>query len=91
MRDSLSRFDQSQLPDVTGFPGLVGKLARALRSSAQRPVGLTKAEADHLIAEGGGPDPDHPAVPQQMFTWRAGGKLNAVVVVAGEKPRCWRI
>lgn len=90
MPGSLSRFDSVGTP-FDAFPGLAEKVTRALRSMVQRPVPLTKEEADHLIDQGGGPDPDRPAVPQQMFTWRADGKLNAVVVQSGDKPRCWRM
>lgn len=88
MHDSLSRF-QSFDP-FEGHPGLAAKVTRALRSRRQATVKLTSVEADFLITEGGGPDPDH-AVPTQMFTWHAGGKLNAVTVKGGDNPRCWRL
>lgn len=79
-----SRFD---MPDpLDRIPGLATKVSRAIRSHSGTSVCLTQQEADFLIAEGGGPDPDYP-IPQQLYV----AKTGALVVKGGDTPRCWRL
>ena len=81
---SLSRFAPQ---DILGDnPDLKKKVLRALASAKNKPVKLTSDEADFLIADGGGPDPDR-AVPQAMFIYQN----RALVVRGGDIPSCWRL
>lgn len=76
----------SRSPAIDDMPHLQRKVLRALRSKENLPIPLTAKEADFLIAEGGGPDPDV-SWPQQMFLYRG----RAVVVRSSPTPICWRL
>jgi hypothetical protein len=85
MPDSLSRFAPVDFLDDK--PDIKRKVLRALASKAGLPVNLTAEEADLLITEGGGPDPDYPTAPRQMYIYQG----RALVVQGGSSPRCWRL
>lgn len=87
----LSRF--APFDPFEGKPDLMKKVLQAMASRKGGPVKLTSEEADYLITEGGGPDPDY-TVPQQMFTFTHHGRLQALVVRQQDDalpPRCWRL
>lgn len=83
MTDSFSRFDTEPVISVT----LDKLLMKAARSRTGASVRISDADADFLIAEGGGADPEHTLVPQQLYIYNG----IALVVRKSVKPIVFRV
>ena len=85
MSDTLSRFSPDDV--LADKPALKKKVCRALASVKNAEVDLTPEEADFLIAEGGGPDPEY-HIPRQMFGYQG---RALVVRKSPARASCWRL